>query len=215
MFNLSGSEIVFLLLMGLVVLGPDRLPDAMRRAGKAYAEFKKMSTGFQSEMRSALDEPLRELRETADLAKSAAMFDFTAGANSVSTAATPVVPDPGEDKPTGDLMVTSVVSDAASTIIGAAQPDAAALAQEAVERERLKAEKRASGPKFGSAAPRPTHTTAQPTAKSAELAPPCGPPSAPPFAPPTVSLHPPTAESVVIPGDLTALGADITQVRPE
>ena len=78
MFNFSGSEIVFLLVMGLVVLGPDRLPDAMRRAGKAYAEFKKMSTGFQSEMRSALDEPLRELRETADLAKAAAMFDMNA-----------------------------------------------------------------------------------------------------------------------------------------
>ena len=215
MFNLSGSEIVFLLLMGLVVLGPDRLPDAMRRAGKAYAEFKKMSTGFQSEMRSALDEPLRELRETADLAKSAAMFDFTAGANSATTAATPVVPNPGEDKPAGDLMVTTVMSDAERTSINATQPNAAALAAQTAERERLKAEKRASGPKFGSAAPRPTHTTAKPPTKSVLFAPPCGPPNAPPFAPPTVSLHPPVAESVVIPGDLTALGADTSQVHPE
>ena len=79
MFNLTGSEIIFLLLMGLVVLGPDRLPEAMRRAGKAYGEFKKMSSGFQSEMRSTFEEPMRELRETAELAKSAAMFDFTAG----------------------------------------------------------------------------------------------------------------------------------------
>ena len=216
MFNLSGSEIVFLLLMGLVVLGPDRLPDAMRRAGKAYAEFKKMSTGFQSEMRSALDEPLRELRETADLAKNAAMFDFTAGANSASTAATPVVPKPGEQKPAGDLTVTTVVPSSAPPTNSAAQPDAAELANEAVERERIKAEKRASGPKFASAAPRPTHTTSKPTSPSALLAPPCGPPNAPPFAPPTVSpLNPPAAESVVVPGDLTALGADATQVHTE
>ena len=75
MFNLSGSELVFLVLIALVVLGPDKLPEAMRKAGKAYADFKKMTSGFQSEMRSALDEPMRELRETAELAKKAANWD--------------------------------------------------------------------------------------------------------------------------------------------
>ena len=75
MFNLSGSEIIFLILIALVVLGPDKLPEAMRKAGKAYGDFKRMTTGFQSEMKSVLDEPMRELRETADLAKSSAMFD--------------------------------------------------------------------------------------------------------------------------------------------
>ena len=75
MFNLSGSEIIFLILIALVVLGPDKLPDAMRKAGKAYGDFKRMTSGFQNEMKSVLDEPMRELRETADLAKSSAMFD--------------------------------------------------------------------------------------------------------------------------------------------
>ena len=75
MFNLSGSELVFLVLIALVVLGPDKLPEAMRKAGKAYADFKKMTSGFQSEMRSVLDEPMRELRETAELAKKAASWD--------------------------------------------------------------------------------------------------------------------------------------------
>ncbi|HEY7628934.1 MAG TPA: Sec-independent protein translocase protein TatB, partial [Ilumatobacteraceae bacterium] len=72
MFNLSGSEIVFLLLIALIVLGPEKLPDAVRKFGKVYAEFKKMSTGFQSELKTALDEPMRELRETADAIKKAA-----------------------------------------------------------------------------------------------------------------------------------------------
>jgi sec-independent protein translocase protein TatB len=78
MFNLSGSEIVFLLLLALIVLGPEKLPEAVRRFGKAYAEFKKMSTGFQSELKSALDEPMREMRETADAFKKAVNFDFDA-----------------------------------------------------------------------------------------------------------------------------------------
>ena len=71
-FNFSGSEIVFLLLLALIVLGPEKLPDAVRKFGKSYAEFKKVTTGFQNELKSALDEPMREMRETADAFKKAA-----------------------------------------------------------------------------------------------------------------------------------------------
>ena len=74
MFNLSGSEIVFLLLIALIVLGPEKLPEAVRKFGKVYAEAKKMTTGFQSELKSALDEPMREMRETAEAFKNAANF---------------------------------------------------------------------------------------------------------------------------------------------
>jgi sec-independent protein translocase protein TatB len=77
-FNFSGSEIVFLLLLALIILGPEKLPDAIRSFGKTYAEFKKMTTGFQSELKSALDEPMREMRETADAFKQAASFDIAA-----------------------------------------------------------------------------------------------------------------------------------------
>ena len=76
MFNLSGSEIVFLLLIALIVLGPEKLPEAVRKFGKTYAEIKKMGTGFQTELRTALDEPMREMRETAEAFKKAAAFEF-------------------------------------------------------------------------------------------------------------------------------------------
>ena len=42
MFNLTGSEIMFLLIIGLVVLGPEKLPDAIRRVGRLYGELKRM-----------------------------------------------------------------------------------------------------------------------------------------------------------------------------
>lgn len=74
-FNLSGSEIVVILLLALVVLGPEKLPDAIRRFGRTYGELKRMSTSFQDEMRSTLEEPMREMRETADLLREQA--DFT------------------------------------------------------------------------------------------------------------------------------------------
>lgn len=67
MFNLSGSEIVIILLLALVVLGPEKLPEAIRRFGRVYGELRRVSKGFQSEFKEAFDEPLRELRETAQM----------------------------------------------------------------------------------------------------------------------------------------------------
>lgn len=84
MFNLKGSEVVFLLLIALVVLGPEKLPDAIRRFGSAYAQFRRMASGFQGELRSALDEPLRELRGTADAVRQAARLDDAPSASAPS-----------------------------------------------------------------------------------------------------------------------------------
>jgi sec-independent protein translocase protein TatB len=68
-FNLQGSEIIFILLIALVILGPEKLPGAIRRAMKTYAELRKLGDGFQSEFKSVIDEPLREMKETAGLIK--------------------------------------------------------------------------------------------------------------------------------------------------
>ena len=86
-FNLSGSEIVVILLLALVVLGPEKLPDALRRAGRTYAELKKMGNSFQAEVKSALDEPMKEMRETADLLRKAA--DFSGETERLAGAAAP------------------------------------------------------------------------------------------------------------------------------
>jgi sec-independent protein translocase protein TatB len=92
-FNISGTEIVVILLLALVVLGPEKLPDAMRRAGRTYAELKRMSSSFQDEMRSALDEPMKEMRDTADLLRNAATFDpKVAATRAVKQAATKPAP---------------------------------------------------------------------------------------------------------------------------
>ncbi len=72
MFNLQGSEIIVILLIALVVLGPDRLPDAVRRFMQTYNELKKMGSGFQAEIKSAFDEPMREMRDTVSTIRDAA-----------------------------------------------------------------------------------------------------------------------------------------------
>jgi Tat protein translocase TatB subunit len=51
-------EILVVLVVALVVLGPKRLPDAARQMGKAVAEFRRMSAGLQAEVRDVFDDPL-------------------------------------------------------------------------------------------------------------------------------------------------------------
>lgn len=57
MFNLGGGEILVVLLLALLLLGPDKLPEAARRFGEAMSEFRKISNSFKSEMYSAMNEP--------------------------------------------------------------------------------------------------------------------------------------------------------------
>lgn len=62
---------IAILVIALIVLGPEKLPEAIRKFGNIYGELKRMSTGFQSELRDAFDEPLRELRGTAQMMQDA------------------------------------------------------------------------------------------------------------------------------------------------
>jgi Tat protein translocase TatB subunit len=58
MLNVGGPEVLIILLVALIVLGPSKLPEAARQFGKAMAEFRRMSTGFKAELRDALNEPV-------------------------------------------------------------------------------------------------------------------------------------------------------------
>jgi sec-independent protein translocase protein TatB len=55
MFNVGGGELIVILLIALIVLGPQRLPDAARQLGKAMGDLRRLSTGFQTEMKQALE----------------------------------------------------------------------------------------------------------------------------------------------------------------
>ena len=65
MGNLGGGEILVILLVGLLVLGPQRLPAVGRQVGRVIPEIRRMSSGFQEEFRAALDDPLGEAEARA------------------------------------------------------------------------------------------------------------------------------------------------------
>lgn len=55
MFNVGGGELLVVLLIALLVLGPDRLPGFARKAGKVMRDLRRISQGFQNELRQAID----------------------------------------------------------------------------------------------------------------------------------------------------------------
>jgi sec-independent protein translocase protein TatB len=64
----SFSEMVFLVLLGLILFGPKRLPEIARTMGKFVAEFKRASNDFQSQIhdeinRLELEEHTKAIKE--------------------------------------------------------------------------------------------------------------------------------------------------------
>lgn len=53
--SLGPAEILVILVVALIVLGPKKLPEAGRQVGKAIAEVRKWSQGFQDEIKGAME----------------------------------------------------------------------------------------------------------------------------------------------------------------
>ena len=73
MGNLGSGELLVIFFVALIVLGPNKLPDAARQVGRAVNEIRRISGGFQREMREAMNEPIRAAEE----AKAQIMDPFT------------------------------------------------------------------------------------------------------------------------------------------
>ncbi len=55
MLNIGPMELLVVLVVALVVFGPDRLPQAGRQLGKAMGELRRWSASLNAEVRTALD----------------------------------------------------------------------------------------------------------------------------------------------------------------
>lgn len=56
MFNVGAAEMLVIALVALLVLGPDKLPEAARTAGKMMKQVRDISQGFQAEVRQAMND---------------------------------------------------------------------------------------------------------------------------------------------------------------
>lgn len=68
MLNIGPGEVLVILVIALVVLGPSRLPATARTMGRILAKTRNLVRKFQEEMQAAADAPLEALaRERARL----------------------------------------------------------------------------------------------------------------------------------------------------
>lgn len=67
--NLTGTEMIVILVVALVVLGPERLPEMARSAGKMLHKLRTMTDGLQNEVRDVMADPaMQPLKELGELA---------------------------------------------------------------------------------------------------------------------------------------------------
>lgn len=59
MFGLGFTEILVILVVALLVFGPDRLPELARNLGKGLAEFRRASSDLRRSVMEATEEPKR------------------------------------------------------------------------------------------------------------------------------------------------------------
>ena len=89
MFGLGATEILLILVVALLVLGPKRLPDAARSLGRGIAEFRRASNDLRTAITMPLDEPEPGLRSPA----------IPAEAKRPAPAASPAAPAPSPTDP--------------------------------------------------------------------------------------------------------------------
>lgn len=68
MFNVGGMELLVIAVVALVVLGPDKLPGALRQFGTVVGELRRISQGFQTDLRGAIADAERDAARGADAA---------------------------------------------------------------------------------------------------------------------------------------------------
>jgi len=93
MFNVGGMELLVIAVLALVVLGPDKLPGAIRQLGQFTGELRRISRGFQTDLRGALDEAERDA-EAARRASAAAPAQDT--------------PDPGAARAAAEIELAAL-----------------------------------------------------------------------------------------------------------
>lgn len=64
MDNIGSGEILVILLVALVVLGPNKLPHAAQQAGRFISEVRRIAASFKKEFRGILEEPIKQSQST-------------------------------------------------------------------------------------------------------------------------------------------------------
>jgi sec-independent protein translocase protein TatB len=67
--NIGGGEIILIVFLALVILGPDRIPEMARGAGRMINNLKKLGSDLSGDMGSVMNDPaMQPIRELGEFA---------------------------------------------------------------------------------------------------------------------------------------------------
>ena len=108
MLNVGGQEILLILVVALIFLGPERLPTMGRQIGKALAQFRQMTSGVQRDLKDALDvdgvrESIDTFREVVDVRKTLATEFASVLSSTGAPLSTTPTPTSSNTAPTNEI----------------------------------------------------------------------------------------------------------------
>ncbi len=105
MFGLSGTEILIICLVALLVLGPTKLPDLARTIGKGLREFRRATNGVRHSVEQEFYKMDQEISTTVPLDSAPHPPAIAPGAPAPAApnvpASDPAAPQPGPALPPG------------------------------------------------------------------------------------------------------------------
>jgi len=59
-FNIGGGELLIIILVIVIFIGPSKLPEVANTLGKLSATIRRFNQSFQDEIRNSFDDPIEE-----------------------------------------------------------------------------------------------------------------------------------------------------------
>ena len=60
MFNIGGGELLIIILVIIIFIGPSKLPEVANTLGKLSATIRRFNQSFQDEIRDSFEDPIEE-----------------------------------------------------------------------------------------------------------------------------------------------------------